>query len=866
MTQTSVIIDNPDRKAARKEGAIKLGVLPKEVTIKEAGEGQFEVSIHSVSGKFEIFIQPNKMAAFIKILSPPQEGGEPVTADDILTDLANQEIICGINEELIKQVTAKVAESSETEHNIRIVDGVEGTPGQDSRIDYQIGAKALTDNPEATDMVKPGQIIAVKIPAKEGTGGQDIFGQDLPPPQGADRIFSAGANVLVSDDQLSYTAEIYGKAIASRESVLVSNLVEIAEDQMSAHITIYPIMADNSCLSLDDVRTTLEKSGVTHGIQEEAIKLAIEQGTRQEQLLVAKGSPAQEGSTAVIEYAFQMNDSEPEAVSTARQEGKIHPKEIIKELVKANDVLAKKIPAAELQNGCTVTGEAIEGSEPPVDKNIIAGDNVVILDDDLTYVVSNDIIAGYADYNNGTISVKKPLRISQDNMQVSLTVHPPTREGKGLTAETIIQLLKHRQINHGIIRGNIKKAIELAAAKRKPLHDVIIAKGKTPIEGQDGRIDFTIAIEKSAGAYDEESDLIDFRERDMIQNVPKGIVLANKIPSESGVDGYDVFGHDLPAVPGIDKDLYPKGNVAVSEDGLTFTSEIEGMATLIDNDKIGVFQMYEIAGDVDYSTGNLDMDGMLNIKGWVRSGFTVSATGDILVGGGVEDSMVESGSNILVKGGIVSQEQGKIKARGDITARFVERAKLHACGNIYIHDEIMRSNVSAAGFLSIKSGKGRIRGGTVSAIQGIEAKEIGSPAGVITVVMAGTNLALKKKINLLNKKLRQLQRDKAKMDTVLGRYTGKGKKFPPELARKITQLVKQRRNLVQTEEKVNRSKNTFCKELEAIDLKHAKITITNAIYIGAIVVIGGEVLKITEDITTPATFMLDEEGKVTVKK
>ncbi|HIJ79826.1 MAG: FapA family protein [Desulfobulbaceae bacterium] len=866
MEQTSVIISNPDRKAAREEGALKLGVLPKEVTVKEAGEGQFEVSLFKVAGKFEIFVQPDKMAAFIKTLSPPQQDGEPVTAEDILTDLANQEIICGINTELINQVTAKVAADGESAHNIRIAEGKKSSPGQDSRIEYKIGVKALSDKPEAADMVKPGQVIAVKIPAAVGTGGQDIYGQELEPLLGADQPFSAGANVLVSEDKLTYTAEIYGKAIASRESVLVSNLVEIAEDRMSARMTIMPIMADTSRLSLEDVLATLAKSGVVHGIHEDAIKTALDQDSPQQQVLVAEGSPAQEGTKAVIKFGFRMNNADPEAISTARQEGKINNLEISKELVKANDVLAKKIPAAELQNGCTVTGETLEGSTPPEDKAITAGENVTVLDDGLTYVVANDIIAGYADYNNGTLSVEKPLRISEDKMHAYLTIHPPARQGKGLTAEIIINLLKHRQIKHGIIRANIKKAIELATTKGKPLHDVIIAKGKPPVEGQDGRIDFPLNLEKTAGTYHEDSDLIDFRERGMIKNVQKGMILAHKIPAQKGIDGYDIFGNTLPAVPGIEKDLFPKGNVAVSEDGLTFTAEIEGMATLIDNDKIGVFEMYEIAGDVDYSTGNLAMDGMLNIKGWIRSGFTVTATGDILVGGGIEDATVESAANILVKGGIVSQEQGKVKAKGDITARFVERARLHAGGNIYIHDEIMRSKVSTDGFLSIKSGKGRIRGGTVSAIQGIEANEIGSTAGVITVVMAATNLALKKRINILNRKIIQLQRAKAKMDAVLLRYTSKNKKLPPEVAKKISQLAKQRRNFVQTEEKMNKIKEAFCAELGAIDTKHAKITVKKSVYIGTIVVIGGQVLKIMEDITGPATFMLDDEGKVAVRK
>ncbi|HET97877.1 MAG TPA: DUF342 domain-containing protein [Desulfurivibrio alkaliphilus] len=72
----------------------------------------------------------------------------------------------------------------------------------------------------------------------------------------------------------------------------------------------------------------------------------------------------------------------------------------------------------------------------------------------------------------------------------------------------------------------------------------------------------------------------------------------------------------------------------------------------------------------------------------------------------------------------------------------MEWTRVHVDGSIQVRDQIMRSHVFACGTVDVTAGPGRIRGGVVSAIHGVEAIEVGSPAGVRTVVMVGANPAL----------------------------------------------------------------------------------------------------------------------------
>lgn len=207
--------------------------------------------------------------------------------------------------------------------------------------------------------------------------------------------------------------------------------------------------------------------------------------------------------------------------------------------------------------------------------------------------------------------------------------------------------------------------------------------------------------------------------------------------------------------------------------------------------KIWISKQYEVPGDVDYSTGNLSMEGSLDIKGWVRSGFEVRASDDIKIGGGVEDAIIEAGTDIHINGGIIGSAEGRVKAGGNITARFFESARAHADGDIFVHDDILRSIVTTNGSIMVTKGKGRIRGGSVEAAKGAEVNEIGSDAGVKTSVSVGTDSKTRKLLAEAKKQLEDLKRKRTKTDKILAQFVKKykSKTLPEETTRRLEKLV-----------------------------------------------------------------------------
>ena len=67
---------------------------------------------------------------------------------------------------------------------------------------------------------------------------------------------------------------------------------------------------------------------------------------------------------------------------------------------------------------------------------------------------------------------------------------------------------------------------------------------------------------------------------------------------------------------------------------------IDGLVTKTEKEKLNVFPVYEVNGDVDYNIGNIDFVGTVVIRGNILTGFRVKASGDIRVTGGIEGAEV----------------------------------------------------------------------------------------------------------------------------------------------------------------------------------------------------------------------------------
>ena len=641
--------------------------------------------------------------------------------------------------------------------------------------------------------------------------------------------------------------------------------IVVLDRNMNATIrTITPPLGNGKPLAVKDIEEALADLNIVFGINKEIMENIVSEvaarGIAQSNVRIAAGEPAKDGVDARIEFKFRLNGEDPEMVDASRQRGKPDPTTVIKEMVSGGNVLAIKISSEKPVNGSTVTGETVLGAEPK-DKPLLVGEKVTLMEDNVTYIVAEGVTVGYADYVDGRLCVEVPLQISGDKLSVRLSVHPPSQSGKMLTMEMVEETLMDSGITHGINKNAIEQALKDAIAGGMPILNAVIAEGKTPELGKSAGIEFKFQTEKMVGTVDRKTGVIDYKERQTLQNVKTGEVLAVKSPPTKGKMGINVYGDIIPAEPDADVILTPGENVEVSDDGLVLTSAIDGVVVLTHDNKIGVFEQFQVPGHVDYSTGNLSMDGTLDIKGWIRSGFHVQAKGEILVGGGIEGANVEADADISIRGGIIGSGKGKIHAGGDITVRFIENTQVHANGNIHIRNDIVRSNVSAGGSITCTGGKGRIRGGAVSAGKAIVMNEIGSPAGIITHVSVGAASEFRERLVNIKKKLAGHRKNKAKMNMILAKSDkfGKDKKMPGVLLHKLETLRKNRLKIVVEENRIVKERDALSIKLSTTDGELLTVKVKGIVYAGTTVFVSGYVFKVKDDIKGKVTFIFDKE-------
>lgn len=327
------------------------------------------------------------------------------------------------------------------------------------------------------------------------------------------------------------------------------------------------------------------------------------------------------------------------------------------------------------------------------------------------------------------------VHLDKDKMKAYLEITPPTGEGNPCDLEKAQAALKEARIVFGIDESQIKEALLDKNWGRK----IQVAQGVPAIDGKDAiiKLKYFVSDKKLAPREDEKGN-VDYRELGLVHNVKKGEELAERTPPLPGIKGMNVLGKELMPRNGRDFPL-PRGkNTVCNEDNTKLYSVIDGHITMVDR-KMQVQAVFELNGDVDYSSGNIEFVGNVIVRGSIMSGFTVKASGDIEVFGFIEGAEVIAEGNIQVKGGIKSSYKGLVKAGQNITARFVENSKLEAGQDIIIREAIMQSFVRAGGNVMVSDRRATIVGGVIQASHTVESKVIGSQLATQTVIEVGVN-------------------------------------------------------------------------------------------------------------------------------
>ncbi|HZW25985.1 MAG TPA: FapA family protein [Gallionella sp.] len=345
---------------------------------------------------------------------------------------------------------------------------------------------------------------------------------------------------------------------------------------------------------------------------------------------------------------------------------------------------------------------------------------------------------------------KFSITFSDDQLSAYLSCQPPAG-GEPVRAEEVIEEAK---------RKGITVELDMAAIERSlpSCEKVLIASGKMPEHGLDGRIENLIPFIGNRSPHVDKDGLADFRELGDVPTVAAGDALVRHIPPTPGVPGMTLSGKTIPARQGKDIAFAARldGVAPSPDDPNVLVATINGFPVQKKNE-VHVEPIYTVQ-DVDLHTGNISFDGTIHVTGDVHTGMKIESTGDIHVDGTVEGAVLDAVGDISVKGGILglsednTQHYSMIKCGGSCTTRFAQNAHISAGAGIFIHDYAMQSELRAGHQILVGdqgSRRGDLIGGVAHAAMLVKAHVIGAESFVRTVVVAGADQQLHESMKIV---------------------------------------------------------------------------------------------------------------------
>ncbi|MEW6095704.1 MAG: FapA family protein [bacterium] len=184
--------------------------------------------------------------------------------------------------------------------------------------------------------------------------------------------------------------------------------IKITPDGMKGFMTINNHKLEEQPLTLNTIMYKLWDKGVRFGIKGEVIKTMLEKKIYNRSILIAEGTPPQEGKDAIIEYKFKNGGK---ANLAEDFEGKVDFRELgLIKVVHAGDVLATKTPPTKGIPGKKITGEEIPAKNGQ-NANIPLGENTRLSSDGLTLLA---LLDGYIFWEDSRIGVKTTYEVPGD--------------------------------------------------------------------------------------------------------------------------------------------------------------------------------------------------------------------------------------------------------------------------------------------------------------------------------------------------------------------------------------------------------------------------------------------------------------------
>ncbi|MZP30559.1 DUF342 domain-containing protein [Heliobacterium undosum] len=448
--------------------------------------------------------------------------------------------------------------------------------------------------------------------------------------------------------------------------------------------------------------------------------------------------------------------------------------------------------------------------------------------------------------------------IDRDGMRAYLIVYPP-RGGKAVTLEAAKKALEQAGVIYGIDEEKVSHALTHIQTGQR----VTVAVGKPPEDGKNAKIDYKVNTDTRIRPVELEDGRVDFYNLNLIRNVQPGEILAIRTPPTEGIAGSTVMGKEIRPRAGKDMRIPAGKNTQLSEDGCILMAGTAGHV-YFNGEKIQVDPVFELKGDVDFSSGNLNFLGSIVIRGSVTYGFQVNCEGDLEVGGSIDGGAVTVGGSLTVRQGIQGQQKSIITVKGNVLTRFIENATVKAGGDIVVGEGIMHSSVDAGRGVTVGGKKGLIVGGRCRAGEEIHAKNVGSLHSTVTEIEVGIRPEKRAAYNELAKKLNDacVNLDKTeKAVNVLKEWEKRQGQLPMEKRMLLWKLTQAYSQLYKDVEALSSEKAAFDAEFEQV--AKGRIRVAARLYPGVNIRIGQYTTRIRDPIDFTTVYIDNGEFRFT---
>lgn len=394
-----------------------------------------------------------------------------------------------------------------------------------------------------------------------------------------------------------------------------------------------------------------------------------------------------------------------------------------------------------------------------------------------------------------------------------------------INRQTIQHLLDENNIAYGFNKDTINQLLTTPKSTQFPF---VIASGVAAQDGEDGKINYAINISSEV----QKTDDWNFRDVMRIPTVQNGQKLATIIPPTDGKNGIDVFNNPIRARKGRPFLMRAGKNVRFQESDQSFYATLEGQVR-IQRGRIDVQPVYEVHDSLSLKTGNLDFIGSIIIHGDVPTGYNVNAGGDIKVYGIVEAANVTSEGSIYISEGLAGLQKGTVKAKENVHVGYINQGTVHAKETIFVENSILHSICEAG--KDIFCQRGNIIGGSISAGQTIEARDIGNRLSTKTTISLGISSTIYKEEKKLLEKKKELQVTLRNLEMI-------GKKLASQenQTRKIQQTLQRQKNSYdQTAKQLEEIESELHRLTSSLgDAQKAQLVVNNYIYPNTVISFG----------------------------